>query len=162
MFGFFKKKSEARSLTIDDLIANMGAANTGAGEYVSPYNAETLPAVLNAVNVIAQAVAAMPCYLFEISAEGRKRIENHSVEYLLNEMPNRNQTPSRLSYPAYLAFVKAKNVLELGLNTFVVGIEQAVKQHGNKHDFTKRKTNKGQRTNVHFKNFDDFQSDILN
>lgn len=65
-------------------------------------------------------------------------------------------------YPAYLAFVKAKNVLELGLNTFVVGIEQAVKQHGNKHDFTKRKTNKGQRTNVHFKNFDDFQSDILN
>ncbi|NBB67552.1 phage portal protein [Mannheimia haemolytica] len=93
MFGFFKKKSETRSLTIDDLIANMGAANTGAGEYVSPYNAETLPAVLNAVNVIAQAVAAMPCYLFEISAEGRKRIENHSVEYLLNEMPNRNQTP---------------------------------------------------------------------
>ncbi|MGQ8820307.1 phage portal protein [Bibersteinia trehalosi] len=93
MFGFFKKKSETRSLTIDDLIANMGAANTGAGEYVSPYNAETLPAVLNAVNVIAQAVAAMPCYLFEVNAEGRKRIENHSVEYLLNEMPNRNQTP---------------------------------------------------------------------
>lgn len=93
MFGLFKKKPETRSLTIDDLIANMGAANTGAGEYVSPYNAETLPAVLNAVNVIAQAVAAMPCYLFEINAEGRKRIENHSVEYLLNEMPNRNQTP---------------------------------------------------------------------
>lgn len=93
MFGFFKKKSETRSLTIDDLIANMGAANTGAGEYVSPYNAESLPAVLNAVNVIAQAVAAMPCYLFEVNAEGRKRIENHSVEYLLNEMPNRNQTP---------------------------------------------------------------------
>lgn len=93
MFGLFKKKSETRSLTIDDLIANMGVANTGAGEYVSPYNAESLPAVLNAVNVIAQAVAAMPCYLFEVNAEGRKRIENHSVEYLLNEMPNRNQTP---------------------------------------------------------------------
>ncbi|HDL5186381.1 TPA: phage portal protein [Mannheimia haemolytica] len=93
MFGLFKKKPETRSLTIDDLIANMGAANTGAGEYVSPHNAESLPAVLNAVNVIAQAVAAMPCYLFEVNAEGRKRIENHSVEYLLNEMPNRNQTP---------------------------------------------------------------------
>lgn len=93
MFGLFRKKPEARSLTIDDLIANMGAANTGAGEYVSPHNAESLPAVLNAVNVIAQAVAAMPCYLFEVNAEGRKRIENHSVEYLLNEMPNRNQTP---------------------------------------------------------------------
>lgn len=93
MFGLFKKKPEARSLTIDDLIANMGAVNTGAGEYVSPYNAESLPAVLNAVNVISQAVAAMPCYLFEVKADGRKRIENHSVEYLLNEMPNRNQTP---------------------------------------------------------------------
>lgn len=65
-------------------------------------------------------------------------------------------------YPAYLAFAKAKNMSELGLNTFVVGLEQAVKQHGNKHDFTKRKTNKGQRTNVHFKNFEDFQSEILN
>lgn len=65
-------------------------------------------------------------------------------------------------YPAYLAFAKAKNMLELGLNTFVVGLEQAAKQHGNKHDFTKRKTNKGQRTNVHFKRFEDFQSDILN
>ncbi|QIM66509.1 phage portal protein [Mannheimia granulomatis] len=93
MFGLFKKKPETRSLTIDDLFANMGAANTGAGEYVSSYNAESLPAVLNAVNVISQAVAAMPCYLFEVNAEGRKRIENHSVEYLLNEMPNRNQTP---------------------------------------------------------------------
>lgn len=93
MFGLFKKKTETRSLTIDDLMGLLGTANTGAGEYVSPYTAEALPAVLNAVNVIAQAVASMPCYLFEVNASGRKRIENHSVEYLLNEMPNRNQTP---------------------------------------------------------------------
>lgn len=97
MFGLFKKKSEpkteTRSLTIDELIGLLGSANTGAGEYVSPYTAEALPAVLNAVNVIAQAVASMPCYLFEVNASGRKRIENHAVEYLLNEMPNRNQTP---------------------------------------------------------------------
>ncbi|MDH2998678.1 phage portal protein [Pasteurellaceae bacterium LFhippo2] len=94
MFGLFKKKEpEIRSLTIDDVLAVMGATNTGAGEFVSPYTAEALPAVLNAVNVIAQAVASMPCYLFEVMADGRKRVENHSVEYLLNEMPNRNQTP---------------------------------------------------------------------
>ncbi|MCK3655954.1 phage portal protein [Pasteurellaceae bacterium Macca] len=93
MFGLFKKKAETRSLTIEDVFAAMGASNTGAGEFVSPYTAEALPAVLNAVNVIAQAVASMPCYLFEVNAEGRKRVENHSVEYLLNEMPNRNQTP---------------------------------------------------------------------
>ncbi|MBF0786099.1 phage portal protein [Muribacter muris] len=94
MFGLFKRKSnETRSLTIDDVLAVMGASNTGAGEFVSPQTAEALPAVLNAVNVIAQAVASMPCYLFEVNADGRKRVEHHSVEYLLNEMPNRNQTP---------------------------------------------------------------------
>ncbi|KDD82268.1 phage portal protein [Glaesserella parasuis] len=98
MFGFFKKKQEpeTRSLSIDEVMATMGATNTSAGEFVSPHTAEALPAVLNAVNVIAQAVASMPCYLFEITADGRKRIENHSVEYLLNEMPNRNQTPYQL------------------------------------------------------------------
>lgn len=95
MFGLFKKKQEpeTRSLTIDDILAVMGSANTGAGEFVSPHTAEALPAVLNAVNVISQAVASMPCYLFEVMGDGRKRVENHSVEYLLNEMPNRNQTP---------------------------------------------------------------------
>lgn len=93
MFGFFKKKPETRSFTVDDVLGMIGAVNTGAGEYVSPQTAEALPAVLNAVNVIAQAVASMPCYLFEVNADGRKRVENHSVEYLLNEMPNRNQTP---------------------------------------------------------------------
>lgn len=93
MFGFFKKKPETRSFTVDDVLGIIGAVNTGAGEYVSPQTAEALPAVLNAVNVIAQAVASMPCYLFEVNADGRKRVENHSVEYLLNEMPNRNQTP---------------------------------------------------------------------
>ncbi|MDE3937261.1 phage portal protein [Glaesserella parasuis] len=98
MFGFFNKKQEpeTRSLSIDEVMATMGATNTGAGEFVSPHTAEALPAVLNAVNVIAQAVASMPCYLFEVTADGRKRIENHSVEYLLNEMPNRNQTPYQL------------------------------------------------------------------
>lgn len=98
MFGFFKKKQEpeTRSLSIDEVMATMGATNTGAGEFVSPHTAEALPAVLNAVNVIAQAVASMPCYLFEVTTDGRKRIENHSVEYLLNEIPNRNQTPYQL------------------------------------------------------------------
>lgn len=93
MFGFFKKKPETRSLTVDDMLGIIGATNTGSGEYVSPTTAEALPAVLNAVNVIASSVAAMPCYLFEVNTEGRKRVENNSVEFLLNEMPNRNQTP---------------------------------------------------------------------
>lgn len=69
MFGFFKKKPETRSFTVDDVLGMIGAVNTGAGEYVSPQTAEALPAVLNAVNVIAQAVASMPCYLFEVNAD---------------------------------------------------------------------------------------------
>ena len=92
MFGLFKKK-ETRSHSIDDVLFTMGATNTNSGEFVSPSTAEALPAVLNAVTVISQAVASMPCYLFEVTQDGRKRVNRHAVEYLLNEMPNRNQTP---------------------------------------------------------------------
>ncbi|HDR1911042.1 TPA: phage portal protein, partial [Pasteurella multocida] len=63
----FKKKTEQRnSLTIEELLSYMGVANTGAGEFVSPTTAESLPAVMNAVTVIAEAVASMPCYLYQL------------------------------------------------------------------------------------------------
>ncbi|MFC0797081.1 phage/plasmid primase, P4 family [Pasteurella multocida] len=64
-------------------------------------------------------------------------------------------------YPAYLAYAAAYNLKELGLNSFVAGIEQAIKQHGNEHPFRKRRNNDGMRTNIHFKNFNDFFTDVI-
>ncbi|HDR1268797.1 TPA: phage portal protein [Pasteurella multocida] len=95
----FKKKTEQRnSLTIEELLSYMGVANTGAGEFVSPTTAESLPAVMNAVTVIAEAVASMPCYLYQLKQDGRERVFDHPVDFLLNEMPNRSQTPYQFKY----------------------------------------------------------------
>lgn len=94
----FKRKTEQRSITIDELLSYMGTSNTGAGEFVSPHTAEALPAVLNAVTVISEAVASMPCYLYRLNNDGRERVFNHNVDFLLNEMPNRNQTPYQFKY----------------------------------------------------------------
>lgn len=98
MWLFGKKKQEKRSLTIDEFFSYMGLNNTGAGEFVSPQTAEALPAVMNAVTVISEAVAAMPCYLYKLKDDGRERVVNHPIDYLLNEMPNRNQTPYQFKY----------------------------------------------------------------
>ena len=64
-------------------------------------------------------------------------------------------------YPAYLAYTKAMNIAELGLNNFVIGVEQALKQNGNKHDFMKKHTKTGRRTNIHFKDFDSFRNEMF-
>ncbi|MDH2998665.1 DNA primase [Pasteurellaceae bacterium LFhippo2] len=63
-------------------------------------------------------------------------------------------------YTAYMAYTRAMNINELGLNTFVAGIEQALKQHNNKHDYIKEHTREGRRTNIHFKDFYKFSSEV--
>ena len=98
MWLFGKKKQEQRNYTIDEFLSHMGFNNTGAGEFVSPQTAEALPAVMNAVTVISESVAAMPCYLYKLKDDGRERVVNHPIDYLLNEMPNRNQTPYQFKY----------------------------------------------------------------
>ncbi|MDO4431402.1 MAG: DUF5906 domain-containing protein [Lonepinella koalarum] len=77
---------------------------------------------------------------------------------------NGNMTRDKMRthlYPAYLAYVGAMNISELGLNTFTAGIEQALQQHGNQHDFFKTRVSNGVRTNIHFKNFDEFLNAII-
>lgn len=92
----FRRKDESRSLTIDDLLSLAGVPNSASGEYVSPTTAESLPAVMNAVTVISEAVAAMPCYLYRVThhdgQEAREWLSDHPVDYLLNEAPNDCQT----------------------------------------------------------------------
>lgn len=94
---FSRKKSDLRNLSIDDFLALSGVPNTGSGEYVSAGTAESLPAVMNAVSVIAEAVATMPCYLYLVrndkGREAREWLDSHPVDILLNEQPNSCLTP---------------------------------------------------------------------
>ncbi len=84
-------------MTLDEFMALAGTSNTGAGEYVSSGTAESLPAVMNAVTVISDAVATMPCYLYlvrnEKGKEAREWLDSHPVDHILNERPNAWQTP---------------------------------------------------------------------
>ncbi|AKE12889.1 HK97 family phage portal protein [Serratia liquefaciens] len=93
----WKRKTENRSMSIDELLSVLGIPNTKSGEYVSPSTAEGLPAVLNAVAVISEAVASMPCYLYRVTRnnqrEARTWLADHPVDTLLNERPNDCQTP---------------------------------------------------------------------
>lgn len=96
MWPFRRKKDEQRSMTIDEFLQVAGIPNTGSGEYVSPGTAESLPAVMNAVTVISEAIATMPCYLYQVrndkGREAREWLSDHPVDYLLNERPNDCQT----------------------------------------------------------------------
>ena len=95
---FRRKEQRSAPMAIDELLSYLGVSNTGAGEFVSPNTAESLPAVMSAVTVISEAVASMPCYLYQLKDDGRERVYHHPVDYLLNEMPNRSQTPYQFKY----------------------------------------------------------------
>ncbi len=96
MWPFRKKQAEQRSITLDEFMQMAGVPNTGSGEHVSAGTAESLPAVMNAVTVISEAVASMPCYLYRVrndnGREAREWLDGHPVDYLLNEQPNDCQT----------------------------------------------------------------------
>ncbi|PHM38425.1 phage portal protein [Xenorhabdus mauleonii] len=97
MWPFTRKTPETRSMGIDEFLSLAGMANTKSGEHVSSSTAEGLPAVMNAVTVISEAVASMPCYLYRVQhqngKESREWLSDHPVDYLLNECPNDCQTP---------------------------------------------------------------------
>lgn len=97
MWPFRHKKAEERSFSIDEFLSLAGIPNSRSGEYVSPITAEGLPAVINAVTVISEAVATMPCFLYRVhndkGMESREWLSDHVVDYLLNEKPNDCQTP---------------------------------------------------------------------
>ena len=89
---FRRKEQRSEPTTIEELLSYMGVNNTGAGEFVSPQTAESLPAVMNAVTVISEAVASMPCYLYALKEDGRERI---SIVILLNIFSMKCQTAAK-------------------------------------------------------------------
>ena len=71
---FRRKEQRSEPTTIEEFLSYMGVNNTGAGEFVSPQTAESLPAVMNAVTVISEAVASMPCYLYALKEDKLKDV----------------------------------------------------------------------------------------
>ncbi|EAB6213083.1 phage portal protein [Salmonella enterica subsp. enterica serovar Rovaniemi] len=92
-FWPFGKREESRSMTIEEAYALLGAANTNSGEVVNPSTAESLPAVMNAVTAISEAVATMPCYLYSMKGGVKQRIDGAEVSNLVDYQPNDWQTP---------------------------------------------------------------------
>lgn len=116
-------------MTLDEFMALAGTSNTGAGEYVSSGTAESLPAVMNAVTVISEAVATMPCYLYlvrnEKGKEAREWLDSHPVDHILNERPNAWQTPyqfKRMMIRHCLLNGNAYAVIQWGRDGFPVAL----------------------------------------
>ena len=64
-------------------------------------------------------------------------------------------------YPAYLAFSRASGITNtLTLRNFSNSLKQGFAQHKNKFEFSKIKGKYGYRSNVHFKNYDEFQNEF--
>ena len=89
------RREEKRSMTLrdpDGWVSLMGWA-TNAGITVTPETALTHPAVLGAVRLIAELTASLPLVVYERTANGRQRAENHPVYKLLHEAPNSIMAP---------------------------------------------------------------------
>lgn len=89
----FGKREESRSMTIDDALALLSAGNTNSGEVVNASTAESLPAVMNAVAAISEAVATMPCYLYSVKGTIKERVAGVAISQLIDQSPNGWQTP---------------------------------------------------------------------
>ena len=64
-------------------------------------------------------------------------------------------------YPAYLAFAEASGITNtLTLRNFSNSLKQGFAQHKNKFEFSKTKGKYGYSSNVHFKNYEEFQNEF--
>ena len=89
------RKEEKRELTFRDADGwrTLLGLNTAAGITVTPENAMGHPAVMGAVRLIAELTASLPLIVYERTAGGKQRAENHPVYKLLHEQPNQIQSP---------------------------------------------------------------------
>lgn len=65
-------------------------------------------------------------------------------------------------YPAYLVFARASGIANtLTLRNFSNSLKQGFAQHKNKFEFSKIKGKYGYRSNVHFKNYEEFKNEFI-
>jgi len=68
----------------------IGNGKTASGVVVSENNALTMPAVYNAVGLIADAVAMLPADIYQkrSTGSGSDEVKSHDLDYILNVQPN--------------------------------------------------------------------------
>ncbi|HHY92910.1 MAG TPA: phage portal protein, partial [Firmicutes bacterium] len=94
LLTLFRKKPEERATLRDpDGWRDFLGLTTAAGVTVTPDSALGHPAVLGACRLLAELTASLPLLVYERTADGRRRAENHPVYRLLHEAPNPQQTP---------------------------------------------------------------------
>lgn len=87
--------SEKRSSEWEDVLFNAWGLKTKSGQVITPEGAfDSLGAVFACVERRANAFSKLPFQVFERTEEGRKRANNHNIDYLLTKRPNKYQTPS--------------------------------------------------------------------
>jgi HK97 family phage portal protein len=90
------ERAAARSSQVrDEVIASsdprvltlFGGTPAASGIYVTPENAMRVAAVYACVRLIAGAVASLPWHIYKRTQDGRDRVEDASLWWLLNEQP---------------------------------------------------------------------------
>lgn len=69
------------------VLSLLGASSAAAGVAVTPTSAMRVSAVFACVQLIAGAIASLPLHQYSRTEEGRKRVENAPLWWLLNEQP---------------------------------------------------------------------------
>lgn len=79
-------------ITAERLAELLGGGKTGSGQVVTPDTALKVAAVYACVRIIANAIARMPLLVYEKTASGRQRAENHPLYDRLKVRPNDDMT----------------------------------------------------------------------
>lgn len=89
-------RGNTRQLTLrdpDGWSSVLGFGQTAAGVAVTADSALQHPAVLGAVRMLAELTASLPLLVYERTAQGRRRADDHPVSRLLHVRPNPVSTP---------------------------------------------------------------------
>jgi len=91
--NLFKQKSTEvmDSAALAEMITGLGLSESGIS--VTPTNAMKLSTVYSCIRVIAETLGMLPLTLYEVTPEGRKVANGHSVQKLFREGPNDYMTP---------------------------------------------------------------------
>lgn len=98
-------RTEERALPEPSWTA-LGGVNVYGGRHISPQAAESLSAVMAAVDAIASGLATLPMFVYRTTGGGRVIEERHPLMWLIRRGPNQHQ-----STPDFIQWLAASTVL---------------------------------------------------
>lgn len=90
--GAIRNQGELIASSDPRVLELFGVDRSSSGVYVSPTSAMRVSAVFACVTRIAGAVATLPAHIYERTPDGRKRVEDSPLWWLLNEQPTARYT----------------------------------------------------------------------